>query len=397
MKRRLKETVTLGSELCTETLKRILPMSKKVLFIVMCWCASVVPAESLRVYIGTYTGRGGSQGIYSSQLDLDTGQLSAPVLVAETTNPSFLEIHPNGKILYTVSEVGKGAAVNAFRIDADSGTLSPLNQKPSGGAAPCHVSIDPGGRHLLVANYSGGSAAIFPIKKDGRLGERSGFVQHRGSSVNQQRQSAPHAHSINLSPDGRFALVADLGLDRIMIYRFDAARGTIVPHDPAFAALKPGAGPRHLVFHPSAQFAYVINELNGTVCAFSYASTNGSLKEIQIISTLPEGFQGSNSCAEIRVHPSGAFLYGSNRGHDSIVVYQIDLASGRLSWVEHETTDIKAPRNFNIDPTGSFCIVANQSADSVVVFRIDQTSGCLNSTGQKISVDKPVCIRFLKP
>jgi len=349
------------------------------------------------VYIGTYTGgKAASQGIYRSLLNLDTGQLSAPVLAAEATNPSFLEIHPNGEFLYAVSEVGRGAAVSAFRIDGDSGTLSLLNKQPSGGAAPCHVSIDPAGRHLLVANYSGGSAAIFPIKGDGRLGERSGFVQHRGSSVNQKRQAGPHAHAINVSPDGRFALVADLGLDRVVIYRFDAARGTIAPNAPPFAALKPGAGPRHFVFHPSAQFVYVINELNGTVSAFAYGAAQGSLKEIQTITTLPEGFRGSNSCAEIRVHLNGQFLYGSNRGHDSIVVYRIDTVTGRLRLLEHETANIKTPRNFNIDPTGCFCIVANQGTDSIVVFRIDQASGCLHPTGQKISVGKPVCIRFLR-
>jgi len=350
------------------------------------------------VYIGTYTGgRNGSQGIYRSQLDLDTGQLSAPMLVAETTNPSFLEIHPNGAYLYAVSEVGRAGAVSAFQIDGDSGILRFLNRQPSGGAAPCHVSLDAQGRNLLVANYSGGSAAVIPIRKDGRLGEPSGFVQHRGSSVNQQRQTGPHAHSINVSPDNRFALVADLGLDKIMVYRLDIDKGTIVPHDPPFAALKPGAGPRHFIFHPSGRFAYVINELNGTMTGFAYESAAGTLKEIQTITTLPRGFQGSNSCAELRVHPSGEFLYGSNRGHDSIVVYRIDSTTGKLSLVEHETAGIKTPRNFNIDRTGSFCVVANQGADSIIVFRIDQTSGRLNPTGQKITVGKPVCIRFLRP
>ncbi len=372
-------------------------MGKKVLLIVVCCCASVASAESLEVYIGTYTGKGGSQGIYRSLLDLDTGQLTAPALAAETTNPSFLEIHPNGRFLYAVSEVGQAAAVSAFRIDGTSGTLRFLNKQPSGGAAPCHVSLDAQGRNLLVANYSGGSAAVIPIKKDGRLGEVTGFVQHRGSSVNPQRQTGAHAHSINVSSDNRFAFVADLGLDKIMVYRLNTDEGTIVPHDPPFAAVTPGAGPRHFVFHPGGRFAYVINELNRTMTGFAYESTAGTLKEIQTITTLPEGFQGSSSCAEVRVHPSGRFLYGSNRGHDSIVVYRIDPATGRLTLVEHETADIKTPRNFNIDPTGTFCLVANQGADSIVAFRVDQTTGSLNPTGQKISVGKPVCIRFLQP
>ncbi len=373
-------------------------MGRKIAFIVMCCCASVLNAESLKVYIGTYTGaRGPSKGIYRSLLDLDTGQLSAPVLVAETTNPSFLEIHPKGTCLYAVSEVGKAGAVSAFQIDGESGALRFLNQRPSGGAGPCHVSIDPAGRNLLVANYSGGSAAVIPIKEDGRLGEPTGFVQHRGSSINPKRQNGPHAHSINVSQDNRFAFVADLGLDKIMVYRLDIDKGTILPHDPSFVGLKPGAGPRHFVFHPSERFAYVINELSSTVTGFSYESATGILTEFQTITTLPKGFSGASSCAEVRVHPRGEFLYGSNRGHDSIVVYRIDPANGRLSLVEHETTGIKTPRNFNIDPTGTFCIVANQGANSVIVFRIDQATGSLNPTGHEISVGKPVCIRFLRP
>ncbi|MHC4682223.1 MAG: lactonase family protein, partial [Planctomycetota bacterium] len=286
--------------------------------------------------------------------------------------------------------------VSAYSIEQKTGSLKFLNQKPSGGAGPCHVSIDHAGKNVLVANYGSGSASVIPIESDGKLAEPTGFVHHEGSSVNPNRQKGPHAHSINVSPDNRFAFVADLGIDKVMIYKLDAEKGTIAINDPPCVKLKPGAGPRHFAFHPNGRFAYVINELHCTVTAFAYEPTSGSLEEAQTITTLPNGFDVSNSCAEVRVHPSGRFLYGSNRGHDSIAVYRIDQAKGTLTFVEHETADIKTPRNFNIDPTGKFCLVANQGSDSVVVFRIDQKTGTLEPTGHKISVGRPVCIRFLQ-
>ncbi|MBN2133454.1 MAG: lactonase family protein [Sedimentisphaerales bacterium] len=357
---------------------------------------STVSAESITVYIGTYTGgRNASKGIYRSALDLKTGELSDPALAAEAGNPSFLEIHPSSKWLYAVSEAGRAGSVGAYAIDADSGNLTLLNRRPSGGSGPCHVSIDHAGRNVLVANYGSGSASVIPIEPDGRLAEPTGLVQHKGSSVNPQRQKGPHAHSINASPDDRFAFVADLGIDKIMTYRLDTEKGTITANDPAFAKVAPGAGPRHFAFHPSGKYAYVINELNGTMTAFAYDATAAALTEIQTITTLPTGFEGSNACAEVRVHPSGSFLYGSNRGHDSVVVYRIDPGKGTLTFVEHEGAGIKTPRNFNIDPTGAFCLVANQGADSVVVFRIDPKTGALAPTGHRISVAKPVCIRFV--
>lgn len=359
---------------------------------------STVSAESLPVYFGTYTGpENSSKGIYRSTLDLDTGKLSDPILAAEARNPSFLEIHPNGKFLYAVSENGRAGSVSAYAIDTDKGDLKFLNERPSGGAGPCHVTIDHAGKNLLVANYGSGSASVIPIKPDGRLGELTGFAQHHGSSVNPERQKEPHAHSINVSLDDRFAFVADLGIDKIMIYRLDIEKGTIVANSPPFAKIKAGAGPRHFCFHPNGKYAYVINELDCTVTAFAYESDSGVLREIQTVTTLPNGFNGSNTCAEVRVHPSGKFLYGSNRGHDSIVVYRIDQADGKLALVEHEKADIKTPRNFNIEPTGKFCLVANQGSDSVVVFRIDQETGALEPTGHKIYIAKPVCIRFLRP
>ncbi|MHC4394502.1 MAG: lactonase family protein [Planctomycetota bacterium] len=374
-------------------------MGKKALIVAMLSFAalSTVWAESLPVYFGTYTwGENASKGIYRSVLELETGKLSNPILAAEVRNPSFLEIHPGGKFLYTVSEAGGTGSVSAYAIDRDTGVLKLLNQQPSGGAGPCHVSIDHKGKNVLVANYSGGSASVIPIKSDGRLGEPTGFVQHKGSSVNPNRQKGPRAHSINVSRDNRFAFVADLGIDKIMIYRLDIEKGTIAANSPAFAKVKGGAGPRHFIFGANGKYAYVINELDCTITAFSYEPVSGGLTEVKTVTTLPDGFEGSNTCAEVRVHPSGKFVYGSNRGHDSIVVYRSELSKGTLTLVEHETTDIKTPRNFNIDPTGEFCLVANQGGDSVIVFRIDQMTGALEPTGHKISVSKPVCVRFLR-
>lgn len=353
-------------------------------------------AESVPVYIGTYTrGKGGAKGIYRAELDVQTGKLSPPVLAAETPNPSFLEIHPNGRFLYAVGEMGNGGGVTAFAIDRDAGTLAPINSRPSGGRGPCHLNLDSGGRVVLVANYGSGSVAAIPVRPDGGLAEPSCTVRHTGSGPNPRRQKGPHAHSINPGPRDRYAYAADLGIDKVMIYRLDAAKGTLAAADPPCATLKPGAGPRHLVFEPAGRCAYVINELDCTITAFRQDPATGALKNIQTVTTLPEGFAGRNTCAEVRAHPSGRFLYGSNRGHDSIAVYRVDPGNGTLSLVEHETAGIKTPRNFTIDPTGRFCLVANQDAGSVVVFRIDAKTGALAPTGHRIAVGKPVCIRFL--
>lgn len=351
--------------------------------------------RSVRVYIGAYTGGDASKGIYRSSLDLQTGELAAPVLAAQVRDPSFIEMHPSGKFLYAVSEAGAEGRVFAYAIDPNTGDLALVNDASTGGAGPCYVNVDHAGRRVLVANYNSGSASVLPIRPDGGLGEPTGFVQHEGSSVNPSRQKEPHAHSINPSPDDRFVFVADLGLDKILIYKLDGVSGKITANNPAFAQVKAGAGPRHFVFHPGGLYAYVINELDSTITAFMYDAVRGSLGEIQTVSTLPVGFNGPSWCAEIRVHPSGRFLYGSNRGHDSIAVCRIDPTTGLLTLVEYETDGIKVPRNFNIEPTGKFCLVANQNGDSVVVFRIDEKTGALEPTGQKVKVSKPVCIRFL--
>jgi len=360
--------------------------------------ATRISAVEAWVFIGTYTD-GNSKGIYRARLDLSTGDLSEPELAAEIENPSFLALHPAGKFLYAAGELSKfegkpGGAVSAFALDAKTGTLTLLNQKSSRGAGPCHLVVDRGGRNVLVANYGGGSVAVLPIDEDGSLQEASAFVQHVGKSVNPRRQEAPHAHSINLDPNGRFAVVADLGLDKVLVYRFDSEKGSLRPNDPPHVELAPGAGPRHFAFHPSGRFGYVINEMHSTVTALVYDAKRGMFDEIHTVSTLAEPHQG-NSTAEVQVHPSGKFLYGSNRGHDSLAIFSIDEETGRLTSVGHQSTDGKTPRNFGIDPTGAFVLAANQSSNTIVVFRIDERTGQLKPTGHSIEVPRPVCVRML--
>ena len=359
------------------------------------WLAAVSTAcaKSLTVYFGTYTrGVDSSKGIYRSVLDLDSGQLSAPSLAAEARNPSFLEVHPSGKFLYAVSEAGGAGSVSAYQI-ADDGNLKFMNQQPSSGAGPCHVSIDHAGKNVLVANYGSGSASVIPIRPDGTLAKPPGFVQHAGSSVNPNRQKGPHAHSINVSSDDRFAFVADLGIDKVMIYKLDVEKGTIVANDPAFAKLKPGAGPRHFAFAPNGKYAYVINELNGTVTAFAYDPASGVLTEIQTIPTLPEAFEGSNSCAEVRFHPSGRFLYGSNRGHNSLAIFRGKGETGSLSLVGHQPTFGYAPRNFALSPDDNFLLVANRHTNNIVSFKRDKNTGLLMKV-DNIEALTPTCILF---
>lgn len=352
------------------------------------------------VYVGTYTG-GESKGIYVCRMDPGTGRLEATGQTAMAKNPSFLAIHPNKRFLYAVSEIdaagGKPTGgVSAFSIDPASGGLTLINERASGGKHPCHVSVDATGRAVLVANYSDGTVAMLPIAKDGRLGEASCVVQHEGSSVNPSRQQGPRAHSITPDPGNRFAMAADLGIDKVMIYRLDLSGGKLIANDPPWAKVKPGAGPRHFAFHPSAKFAYLINELDSTMIAFSYNASKGALTEIQTISTLPEGWEGTNYCADVHVHPSGKYVYGSNRGHDSIVVCAIDAGSGKLKVLGYESTRGKMPRNFAIDPSGGFLLAANQDSGNIVTLRIDPGSGLLSATGDELKIPKPVCVKFLE-
>ncbi|MGB9606146.1 MAG: lactonase family protein, partial [Bryobacteraceae bacterium] len=360
---------------------------------------AVAPAAEQRylVYFGTYTGgKSASKGIYVARFDGATGQLGEPQLAAEITNPSFLAIHPNRRFLYAVGETGgkQGGTVSAFAVDRATGRLSLLNQASSRGGGPCHVTVDKTGQWVLTVNYGTGSVTVLAIRPDGSLGESTAFVQHAGSSVNPKRQEGPHAHSVNLSPDNRFAIVADLGLDQVLVYRFDAAKGTLQPNDPPFARVAPGSGPRHFTFHPSGRFAYVINELASTITAFNWDAGRGALSEIQTLSTLPQDFSGENYTAEVVAHPNGRFLYGSNRGHDSIALFSIDR-QGKLAFVETTPTRGSFPRNFALDPTGRWLLVANQRSDNVVLFRVDPKTGKLSSADRMVHVGAPVCVRFL--
>ncbi len=348
------------------------------------------------VYFGTYTGPK-SKGIYRSTFDPADGKLGAVELAGQLVNPSFLAVHPTRSLLYAAGEIGdfggrKAGVVSAFAIQPGSGKLTLLNQQSSRGPGPCHVSIDRSGRFVLVANYSGGSVACLPIQSYGRLGTATSIVQHHGSGPNRQRQEGPHAHQILTDPEGNFIFVPDLGLDKIMIYRLDRAQGTLLPGDPPSAATAPGAGPRHLAFLPDSRFAYAIDELDSTVTVFRYQAARGLLQLVQSVSTLPPDFLGRNNPAEVAVHPSGKFLYGSNRGHDSIAIFAVDAASGKLRPIGHEPTQGKTPRNFSIDPSGNYLLAANQDSDNVVVFRIDPATGLLHPTGQSLAVPSPVCI-----
>ena len=379
-----------------------------------CWmslcllgCALVSPSvqaadpASLRLYIGTYTGPK-SKGVYTSTLDLATGKLSTAELAVELKNPSFLAVHPQDPtLLYAVSEVddaqGKpSGGVAALKRDPATNRLTVLNAELSGGAGPCHLNVDATGRHVLVANYGGGSVAALPIVAGGKLGPATSVIAHQGNSVNPQRQKEPHAHSINLDPANRFAFAADLGLDQVLVYAFDPQAGTLARHEPPFAKVTPGAGPRHFAFRPDGKFAYVINELGNTITVFEYAADKGVLKVVQDISTLPAGHTEPSYTAEVVVHPSGKFVYGSNRGHDSIAMFTVDPATGLLTAQGQEPTRGKAPRNFVVDPTGRWLLAENQGSDTIYVFAIDQATGRLKETGTPLSVPTPVCVRFVK-
>ena len=361
--------------------------------------ALVLPAAfgqgDLIAYIGTYT-RQNSKGIYAWRFQPSTGKLTSIGLAGETSNPSFLAVHPNQKFLYAVNENGQGT-VTAFSIDPATGNLTMLNQVSSHGNGPCHVALDKSGKWLFIANYGSGSIAAYPVGADGKLGEASATVQHKGSSVVPSRQRGPHAHSANLSPDGKFLLVTDLGLDQVLTYKLDPGKGSLDPGDPPFTKTAPGVGPRHLAFHPNGKFAYVCNEIVSTVTAFGYNAANGSLQELQSVSLLPKDVTvANNSAAEIAVHPNGRFLYASNRGHNSVAVFAIDAAKGTLTLIDNTSTEGKTPRNFAIDPTGGYLFAANQDAGGVVVFRIDQKTGKLSATGEKLDAPFPVCVVFAR-
>jgi len=333
-------------------------------------------------------------------MDLSNGELRHLSTAKGVVNPSFLAVDRKRRILYAVNEVTEfsgqqSGAVSAFSIDPKTGELTFLNQQPSGGGAPCYVWIDKTGRFVLLANYVGGNAAVLPIARDGTLGPATEVVQHRGAGLNPGRQEGPHTHSIVLDHANRYAFAADLGIDRIMIYRFDDKKGKLIPAEQPSIALKPGAGPRHFTFHPNGRHAYVINELDSTLTTFTYNASRGALSAVQTVPTVPAGFSGPNSCADVHVAPSGKFLYGSNRGNDSIVVFAIDDRTGVLSYIENTPTDGKFPRNFVIDPTGAYLLAANQHSDTIVSFRINPSSGRLTPTGHVAEVPSPVCLKLI--
>jgi 6-phosphogluconolactonase len=353
-------------------------------------------SQPLWVFVGTYTGEE-SKGIYRLEMDPATGKLSEPELAAETPSPSFLAIHPSKRFLFAVSELeefeGKRTgAVASFTLDAKTGALKAINARPSGGAGPCHLVVDRTGRTVLVANYGGGTVSALPIAPDGMLGSPLSTIEHRGNSVNPRRQAAPHAHSINLDAANRHAIAADLGVDKMFIYSFNAENGVLAPFGET--KVEPGSGPRHFAFHPDGRHAYVINEIASTVTAFDYDPEAGTLEAIQTITTLPEGTQDRNSTAEVVVHPSGRFLYGSNRGDDSLAIFAVG-DDGKLRALGHQKTGGKTPRNFNIDPSGRWLIAANQGSNSLVVFKVDAETGMLTQVGEPVAVPVPVCVKFV--
>jgi len=351
-------------------------------------------AKPMTVYVGTYTD-GTSRGIYRMTFDPSTGSLTEPVLAAETKNPSFLALHPSGRFLYAVGEISsfegaKTGAVSAFAVDPKTGDLALLNQQASEGTGPCHLVVDKTGRNVLVANYGGGTVAVLPVDADGRLRKASSVRVHEGSGPNKGRQEKPHAHGITLDAAERFAFSPDLGADRVFVYRFDAARGTLEPH--GAAPVDPGSGPRHLAFHPSGRYAYAINELLSTVTAFSYDAEKGALAAIQTITTLPAGFSGTSWTAEVEVSRDGRFVYGSNRGDDSLAVFAVEASTGRLAAKGHAPVGGKYPRHFTIDPTGRFVLAGHQNSGTISVLRLDPATGMPALTAEAVKLDKPVCL-----
>jgi 6-phosphogluconolactonase len=357
--------------------------------------------DELTLYVGTYTSgsaRAG-EGIYIYRMNEKTAELSHFKTITGVADPSFLALDPKRRHLYSVNEVEQfeskpSGSVSAFSVDKKTGDLSFLNRQSTSGAAPCHLIVDEKGKHVLVANYTGGSVSVLPITDAGSLGMTTSLMQHKGSSVNKDRQTAPHAHCIVLDKSNDYALAVDLGLDKVLIYKFDAKTGKLVANDVPFVNVNPGDGPRHIAFHPDGKFAYVINELSNTIVAFRFDKGTGSLKHLQTFSTLPVGFTGKSWTAEVVISPSGKFLYGSNRGHDSIVSFAIDQKTGMLSLIEHVPTQGKHPRHFTIDPNEKFLLVANRDSDSIVSFHISEDTGRLEPTGHVTKVPRPVCLLF---
>jgi 6-phosphogluconolactonase len=352
-----------------------------------------VHAADMFVYFGTHRS-GTNVGFSLAHFDTDTGALTKPEFLIQSPAPAYFVIHPDGLHLYTCNS-GSPGEVSAYEIEPHTGQLKFLNRVPAGGTDTSYVSLDQTGHYVLAANYSGGNIAVFAIKPDGSIGERTAFVQHTGSSVNPQRQIHAYAHSIIVDPSNRFALVADLGLDKVFVYRFNEKDGSLATNNPPFVTIKPGSGPRHVKFHPNGRWVYVISEIASTVTAFNWDSANGTLAEFQSVSALPADFKGTSTCAEIMVHPNGKFLYASNRGDDSLAVFAINQTTGGLTLVEHVPSGGKTPRNFAFDPTGKWILCSNQDSNNAFVFRVDENTGKLTQIGGPVSVPYPFCERFL--
>ena len=374
----------------------------------LAWPSSGLHAQSrdggaALLFVGTYTGaKTSSQGIYAFRVqDGPSGPSFSPLgLAAETPSPSFIVVDARRGLLFAVNEVDTfegtpTGSVSAFTIDRTTGKLTLINRRPSLGRAPCHLTLDKEGRNLIVANYSSGTVTVLPVAANGQLGEPK-MVQHTGSSVNPQRQQAPHAHCTTFDPEFGFLFACDLGIDKVMTYRLDPKASALTAHTPPFTPVKAGNGPRHMDFRPDGRFAYVLNELTSSVTAFAYDARKGLLQEMQTVSTVPPGYSGNNSGAEIAVHPSGRFLYTSNRGHDSIARFRIDAESGELTYLDAEPTGGRTPRHFAIGPSGTWLLAANQNSGNFTAFTIDQSTGALKSTGTAVDVPAPVSLAFLR-
>ncbi len=389
--------------------------------------APTVPAQDndFFMYVGTYTGfkyvhhsktwgvgESHSKGIYVSRFHAATGEISQPELAAQVVNPSFLTISPNHRFLYAVSEdplslgppLDHSSYVSAFAIDQMTGKLRLLNTAPASGTSTCFISIDKTGKYVMMANFGSGSVSVVRIKEDGSLGELTAFIQNVGGSVDPSIQTAPHPHWIGVSPDNRYVIVSDLGMDKVQIFRFEAETGKLSPPAPPFATVYPGGGPRHFAFDPAGKFGYQLSEMSGMVDVYAWDPSKGTLTGVQRAHTVPHDFFGGNHSGELEIHPNGKFLYESNRrtqselvrGPESIGVFAIDPGNGMLSPVEQVDSGGIMPRNFKIDPSGAYLLSANQLTNNIVLFKIDGSTGRLSRTGKEIKVDTPVCIQFAK-
>jgi 6-phosphogluconolactonase len=350
-------------------------------------------AEDMFVYFGSH-GAGPHIGFSVAHFDTDTGKLTKPVFLEEAVAPAYFIIRPDGRRLYTCNSF-PGSSVSAYAIDPTSAKLTFLNQQPSGGGDPSYVSLGPSGRYLMVANFLGGSVAVFALRPDGSIGRRTALVQNIGASLDPNDPKHAHAHSIRFDPSHRFVLVADLGLDKVLVYRLNPKTGALTPNDPPFVSVAPGSGPRHTAFDPRDRYVYAINETASSIVRFGWDSNRGVLTQFETVSTLPEGFTGVNTGAEILMHPSGKFLYATNRGNDSVAVFSVQADTGRLTPLQFISTEGKTPRNADFDPTGKWLLVTNKDSNNAVVYRIDQSTGRLTENGDPVSVPGPFCERFV--